>query len=110
MKFDLHKFLSLVTSLAPIILTAVPGGAAITAIVPVITNAIVEAEQIPGATGAAKKAHVLEIVAAGVTAVNATGKVKLDPVAVQTIAGTGIDNVISTIHVIEGAKVVKAAA
>lgn len=108
-KFDFHKFLQIVASVGPILLTLVPGGAAVATLVPVIISAIGEAEQIKGATGAEKKAHVLEIVAASVTVANTTGKVRLDPAEVQTVAGNGIDAVIGTVHVIQGAKVVKAA-
>ena len=108
MKFNLHKFLSLVKLLGPAVLVSVPGGEKIAPHVDTIVNAIGEAEQIKGASGAEKKARVLSIVQAGVKTANATGKVQLDPLEVQAIASDGIDAVIGTVHVIEGAKVVKA--
>jgi len=106
-KFDLTKFLTIVNAVAPIVLLTVPKGEKIGQFIPTITQAIVSAEQIKGATGAEKKAHVLEIVAAGVATANATGKVKLDGSEVAAVAGAGIDAVIGTVAVIQGAKVVK---
>jgi hypothetical protein len=109
-KFDFHKFLQLVGSIGPLVLLAVPGGAVIAPLVPVIIGAIGEAEQIKGATGAQKKAHVLNILDAAVVTANSTGKVNINSTAAQAAADKGIDAVISTIHVIEGAKIVKAPA
>lgn len=109
MKFDFHKFLAVVSQVGPMVLGAVPGGEKIAPLIPTITHAITEAEAIKGASGAEKKAHVLAVVAAGVATANATGKVTLDPTEVEQIASTGVDAVIGTVHVIAGAKVVKAA-
>jgi hypothetical protein len=106
-KFDLKKFQALVLLLAPAVLLAVPGGEKIAPFVPVIATAIVAAEAIPGATGPEKRAHVLTIVAAGVTVANASGKLTLDPTEVATVAGKGIDAVIGTLHIVAGAKVAK---
>lgn len=107
MKFDLHKFLTIVGSVGPLVLLAVPGAGAIAPLIPTIIGAIGEAEAIKGATAAQKKAHVLNVVAAGVATANATGKVTLNPTDVAAVASDGIDAVIGTVHVIEGAKVVK---
>jgi hypothetical protein len=107
MKFDFNKFLAVVAALGPVVLSVVPGGGSIAPLIPTIVGAIVEAEAIKGATGAEKKAHVLNVVEAAVSVANATGKVTLKPEEVQGVASLGIDTVISTIHVIEGAKVVK---
>lgn len=109
MKFNLSKFLSLVRVLGPVVLASVPGGEKIAPHIDTIVDAIGEAQQIKGATGAEKKAHVLAIVAAGVTEANASGKVHLEPAEAQAIASHGIDAVIGTVHVVEGAKVVKVA-
>jgi hypothetical protein len=68
-----------------------------------IMNGIDEAEQLPGASGAEKKAHVLALVATGVSITNATGKSHLDPVAIATIAGHGIDAVVGTVNVVRDA-------
>jgi hypothetical protein len=109
-KFDLTKFLMIVNGVGPLLLLAVPGGEKIAPLIPVITYAIGEAEQIKGATGEQKKAHVLDITNAAVLTLNATGKVKLDPAEVAKVAGSGIDTVIGTVHLIEGGKVTKVAA
>jgi hypothetical protein len=105
MKLD--RFKQLLSMLAPVVLTAVPGGEKIAPFVPVIVHGIDEAEQIKDATGAEKKAHVLEIVKASVTVANATGKVKLDPAAVHAVASKGIDSVVGAIDIIEGEKTAK---
>lgn len=102
-KFDIAKFLQIVSMIGPGVLMLVPGGAAIAPLVPVIIHAIGDAEQIKGATGAEKKAHVLAIADAAVTVANTTGKVTLDPVQVQAVAGQGIDAVIGTVAIVQGA-------
>ena len=104
----LGKWLNIVKLIAPVVLANVKGGDKIAVLVPTITDAISEAEQIKGASGAEKKAHVLNVVQAGVVAANASGKVHLDPAEVQATASHGIDAVVDAIHVIDGAKVVKA--
>jgi hypothetical protein len=109
-KADLDRFLMLVNALAPVVLEKVKGGDKVVRFIPSITQGIVAAEQIKGATGAEKKARVLEIVAAGVATANATGQVKLNPAAVAAAASGGIDAVINTIHAIEGGKIAKPAA
>lgn len=103
MKIHLGKFKSLVRFLGPVVLSAVPGGDKIAEHVDVLLGAIEEAEQIRGATGAEKKAHVLAIVAAGVTEANASGKVHLDPAAAQAIAAHAVDAVITTVKAVHAA-------
>jgi hypothetical protein len=107
-KLTSNKWFALITGLAPLILSNIKGGDKIAPVIPVIVSGIQEAEQIKGASGADKKAHVLKTVEAGVAAANATGKVKLDTAEVQAVASDGIDAVIGAVHVVEGAKVVKA--
>jgi len=102
MKFNLHKFVSLVNVLAPVVLASVPHGDKIAPLIPTITSAINEAEQIKGASGAEKKAHVLSIVQAGVATANAAGHAHLDPVEVNEVASHGIDAVIGTVHLVHG--------
>lgn len=109
-KFDLKKFLAVLQVVGPVVLTLVPGGGVAAVLIPTVVHAIGEAEQIKGASGADKKAHVMDIVGSAVTVANATNKVKLDPAEVNAAVDKGIDTVISAIHVVEGAKVVKAPA
>jgi hypothetical protein len=110
MKFDLRKFLAVVAQVGPVVLAAVPGGQKIGAIIPQVVDAIGEAEQIKGATGAEKKAHVLNVVRTAVNVANSSGRVKLDSAEVEAVASAGVDAVIGTVHVIDGAKVDKNAA
>lgn len=106
MKFDLHKFLAIVSQVGPVVLAAVPGGEKISGIIPQVVQAIGEAEQIKGATGAEKKAHVLNIVRNATTVAN-TGRQRVDPAEVEAVASAGVDAVIGTVHVINGATVDK---
>jgi hypothetical protein len=110
MKFDLAKFSLMVNMLAPVVLLTVPKGDKIAPLSTSITAGIIAAEQIKGATGAEKKAHVLELVAAGVATANATGKVKLDQDEAVAVAGVVIDRVIGSVHAVEGGTVTKPAA
>jgi hypothetical protein len=100
-KFTLDQFLVTLQLVGPSVLAAVPGGQKIAPLIPTITGAIAEAQAIAGATGAEKKAHVENIVAAGVVTANATGRVALDPVAVSVIVGNGIDAVIGALRLLE---------
>lgn len=104
-KFDWKKFGQVVAMVAPVVLIAVPGGQVLAPLVPVFTHAITEAEQMKGATGAEKKAHVMSIVQAAVTIANSSGKVTLDQAAVEQAASHGVDAVIGTVKIIEGSKV-----
>lgn len=105
MKFNFHKFLEVVRKVGPVVLAAVPGGDKLPSdLVETVVDAIGEAEQIKGATGADKKAHVMAVVAAGVKTANATGKVKLDADEVAAVASAGVDAVVGTVKVVEGAK------
>jgi hypothetical protein len=107
MKFDFSKFLAVVRQVGPVILAATPGAQKIpTDLIPNIVDAIGEAQQIKGASGADKKAHALEALGKAVAVANATGKVALDADALKTVASTGIDNVISTVKILHGATVV----
>lgn len=92
---------------APIILLNAPKGDKIAPFIPQIVNGIIEAEQIPGATGAQKKDHVMKIVKTGAVIANATGKVNLDPDEIAGITSKGIDLTIDVMHAANGAKVTK---
>lgn len=94
----LPKWLYLVQLLAPAILNSfgVP-----TELVGAIADGIGEAEAIPDATGADKKAHVLSLVGDAVVAVNAAkGKQVLDPVRIPVIAGSAIDLVVEAVDLV----------
>jgi len=106
MKFDFQKFVEVIKTVAPVVLVAVPGGQVLAPIVPAIVHGIEQAEQIPGASGIRKKEHVLEIVKSATAVANAAGA-RLDPAAVQDAAGKGIDAVIGTVKIVEGARPAK---
>lgn len=109
MKFDLDGFLGIVSMIAPAILAGIPNGAQIAPLIPVIITAIKDAEALAEATGPEKKTHALNIVDAAVELTNAFGKVHLDPGTAHNVASSGIDTVIGTISLIEGAQIVKPA-
>lgn len=99
----LNTILGLVGKFGPMILPSVPGGQRVIPFIPVITHGIVEAEQLPGASGAEKKAHVLNLLADSVTALNATGKTHLDLDELSGIASHGIDTTIGAVNLLHHA-------
>lgn len=93
---------SLVMNLAPLVLMAVPGMPPV--LIPTLVHAIQEAQQIPGASGAAKKAHVLAVATDAVTAVNgAKGTQVIDPGVVPGVVSHGIDTTIGVINLVQRA-------
>jgi hypothetical protein len=108
-KFDLTKFLQIISLIGPGILMLTPGGDKLAPIVGTVIHAITVA-QIQGGTGPEKLARAQAIIADGVAVTNATGKLHLDPAEVAKVADLGITAVIATVHVIQGAKVVPAPA
>lgn len=101
MKFSLHSFSTLLKVIAPVVLPFVPNGDKLAPFVGQIMHGIDEAEQIPGATGPEKKAHVMNIVAIGAGA--AGTHVTLDQAEVLTTANAGIDAVIGAIKLVQNA-------
>lgn len=96
------KWLDLVKLIAPAIVAAtVPGGPVIGGL---IVHGIDEAEQIAGASGAEKKAHVLEIVRSGLEGANAglaaAGRPTLPATAILDAANKGIDTTIATVNLV----------
>lgn len=98
MKFDVKKFAALVSQLGPIIL---PMAGVPDTMTGLIVHGITIAQQMPGATGAQKKAYVLELVRTGAEGVNAaTGKTTVDSAQITGAVGNGIDAVISAVDTI----------
>ena len=94
-------WLSIVKMVVPFVLTAagVPP-----IIIPLVTGGIAEAQGIKGATGAQKKAHVLNLVSAGVTGMNAAaGKVIVDPTLAVTTTSSGIDTAVGVVNIVHQA-------
>lgn len=102
---DLNQWLAIAALLAPAVLTRVKGGEKIAPFIPAITQGVIEAEQIKGASGAQKKAHVLNLVPVAVGVANATGKTHLDPVVIGSIVDSGIDAVIKAVNAVHATHV-----
>jgi hypothetical protein len=100
-----NKWLTLAQFLAPAVLMAVPHGDKIAPFVPVITSGIQEAEQIPGASGPEKKAHVMNLAMAAFQTLQRSGKVHLDVGQFQSVIGAGIDATVGTIDLVHQAHV-----
>lgn len=97
------KWLELIKTVAPLILTFVPGMPPV--LIPAIIKGIEIAEAIPGATGEQKKVAVINLVKTGMSTANAIhGEVILDPVALSNIVSKGIDTAVDTINIIHGAQ------
>ncbi len=93
MGFPWHAFAEIVKRIGPSILVAV--NPALEPVASVVTHAITEAEQIPGASGADKAAHVQAIVAAVAPTIPG-----LDAAAVNESLQEGIDIVIASSNII----------
>lgn len=98
-----NKWLTIAQFLAPAVLLAVPHGEKIAPYVPIITTGIQEAEQIPGASGADKKAHVVNLAMAAFQTLQQTGKVHLDQTEFQIAVSSGIDATIASINAVKKA-------
>jgi hypothetical protein len=77
------KWFEVAQLLAPLVGLLIPGSAPV---IPLIIRGVTEAEAIPGATGADKKAHVLNLVAASAEAETAIGTLTIPPAAALQIA------------------------
>ena len=97
------RWFHLIGVFAPTILTLViPGGAVLG---PLVSAAISEAELIPGATGEAKKDHVLGVVVNGLTLLNKiAGKPVADATAVTLAIGSAIDTTIQIVNALHKAQ------
>lgn len=95
----MNKWLSLALNFAPFILIGIPGMPP--ALIPVIVHGIQEAEQLQGASGADKKAHVLSLVNDGITAVNAAqNKQVINPAVALPAVSAGIDATIGAANTV----------
>lgn len=99
----MSQFLSILTMVAPVILMAVPGGAAMAPLVPLIIKGISDAQAQPHATNADKKAYVLFLVNDAVVTTNIVKPGTLDRALVNSAVSQGIDAVIATMNVIQAA-------
>lgn len=94
-----EKWKEILNVFAPLVFALVPGGAALAPIVPAIINGISEAQQIRGASGPDKKAHVMAIVADAVAATNdAAGKIVLPSEQTMDAASSAIDTTIAVVN------------
>jgi hypothetical protein len=98
--FPFAKFFAVLTAVAPVVLMAVPGGAALTSLIPIIVSGIAEAQQKPGATGPEKKAYVLKLVASAAAGIEVVKSGTVDPALIEEAAGHAIDAVITTVHAV----------
>ncbi len=93
------KWLSLIGNLAPFVLAAIPGVPPV--LIPAIVHGIQTAEQIPGASGAQKKAAVLDLVATGLTTTNSiAGSQKIDASATLAAVSSGIDATVNAVNAV----------
>lgn len=98
--FDFLKFQALIYTFAPLVLKTIEGGDKILPYVPQIVDLIREAEQINGASGPEKKAHVLAGLKTAIEIANRTGRVMVDAESVLAIASPGIDVIIAVINLV----------
>lgn len=102
-----HKFADIVKTVGPAVLMVIPGVPP--ALIPLVVHGIVVAESLPGASGAEKKAHVVELVKTGLQGMNAAG-VHVDADAVSGAVSQGIDATITAVNGIKAANTANDAA
>jgi len=96
----LPKWLEVLAQVGPGVLKFTP----LAPIAPEVIAAIGEAQQMPGATGPEKLAHVVNIATEAAQATNAqAGRVVIDPVAMQSTAATAISTVVQVTKMVEAA-------
>lgn len=103
MGFPFAKFFSVLTFIGPMILMAVPGGAGLAPLIPIIITGIAEAQKKPGATGAEKKAYVLSLVDTAIAGINAVRPGTVNASQMHQAAGYAIDAIITSMHAVEAA-------
>lgn len=108
MSFDFALFLQTVLGLTPVIISLVPGGAALAPFVPILMRGISDVEQSLGVgTGPQKKAAVLDLVTQAATAANAVKPETVgNPDLLVQSAGVAIDAIITSINAVQEAHAV----
>ncbi len=96
----LPVWLQMVASLGPQILMFTP----LARIAPAVAAGIQEAQQMAGADGPTKLAHVTNIAVQAAQAVNAkAGHVEVDPETVRVAAGQAISTVVTVVNMVHAA-------
>jgi hypothetical protein len=91
------KWLSMVATIAPMILMYTP----LAPLAQYVGPGIQEAELIPGASGTDKLSHVISIVRNGIAATNAqAGRVVIDPQLSDTVIASGVGTVVSVVNLV----------
>ena len=96
----MKRWIELVKLVVPVVLSVV--NPALAPLATIIIHGITEAEALGAAqTGAAKRAHVLGIVEAGVAGTNLTaGRAVIDPIQAEATAGTVIDATVAVTNLV----------
>lgn len=102
MALDFKKFFEILTAIAPVILMAIPGGAALAPLVPLIVKGIADAQQ-TAKTGPEKKALVMQLVNDVSTGTNIVKPNTIDTALITQAAGFGIDAVITAVNAVASA-------
>jgi len=94
----MNKWLSLLSTIGPVILSIAVPGIPVT-LIPVIIHAVATA-QATALTGADKKVNVLAVVSDAITVTNQVAKKQIVDPAVISIVSGGIDTVVQSINAI----------
>lgn len=103
MGLDFKKWLGILTAVAPVIMLAVPGGAAFAPLIPSVIVAIADAQQKPGATGVEKKAYVLQIAKDAFSTTNLVHPGTVDAAVMLEAVAHGVDAVIGAVNAVQKA-------
>lgn len=100
---NFKKFVAILTTIAPVILLTVPGGAALAPLVPLIVAGIADAQKKPGATAVEKKAYVMALVQDAVDAIEQTKPGLVDPSLLIAASDHAIEAVLQSVKAVEHA-------
>lgn len=100
MGFNFQQFLGVLTTIAPAVLLAVPGGAALAPITNVIIAGIAHAEATPEKSGTQKKDYVMALVKDAVSGTNLVRPGTVDPALLEQAASHAIDAVVTSVNAV----------
>lgn len=96
-----RRFADISKIVAPVVLSVIPGVPPVLG--PIIGHAINEAEALPDATSAEKKAHVLNVVNDALLTADAIGKPIGDPNVIVPAVSQATDAVVASVNAIKAA-------
>ena len=100
MSLSFNKFVSILTTVAPVILLVVPGGTVLAPLLPLIIKAIADAERQAGASGPEKRAQVVATIQRVAAASNVMDPGTVNQVVMKAALGHAIDAMLTSVNAV----------